>query len=386
MLYNMAKETSKMKKFIDSLDPKYTKICLYAGVTVVLVVAAVFLLYSSGGFWRTLWSLFTAVMRPLIAGGIICYLLLPIVDKIENKLSPTEHVWTRVLAIFLCYLIIFAVLAALLVALFFTVNKGIQNINFHSLWNFAVSTWEKLWADFHSILQSFESQLTSSLKNIPVSSVTGIVNAIIAGVADTLSGLMFGVIFSIYLLFDWNHIKKYWEHALHVLLGDKTGQHLKTFASDADMVFSGYIRGQFLDAFILGVLSSIIFLLAGTPNAVLVGVVVGIGNLIPYLGPVAGYFSLAVVCLIGGTWNDFLIGAVLLWVIMFIDGNFINPKLLSTNVKVHPLLVVVALIGGAAVSGFLGMIVAVPVAALIKLHFDRYIDAKEAADAGEADM
>ena len=60
-----------------------------------------------------------------------------------------------------------------------------------------------------------------------------------------------------------------------------------------------------------------------------------------------------------------------------VDGNIINPRLLSDNVEVHPLLVVAALLAGGAIGGFVGMLVAVPVAALLKLQFDRYLERKE---------
>ena len=79
------------------------------------------------------------------------------------------------------------------------------------------------------------------------------------------------------------------------------------------------------------------------------------------------------VCLPTAAFDKMLIGVVLLAVLMFVDGNIINPKLLSDNVEVHPLLVVAALIAGGAVGGIAGMLVAVPTAALIKLQFDRYL-------------
>ena len=64
---------------------------------------------------------------------------------------------------------------------------------------------------------------------------------------------------------------------------------------------------------------------------------------------------------------------------MFIDGNIINPRMLSSNVEVHPVLVIVALLAGGRVGGVVGMLVAVPVAALLKLQFERYIDKRKAA-------
>ena len=68
---------------------------------------------------------------------------------------------------------------------------------------------------------------------------------------------------------------------------------------------------------------------------------------------------------------------VILAILMFVDGNIVNPKLLSNAVSVHPLLVVAALIAGGAIGGIVGMIVAVPVASLLKVWFNRYLDKKE---------
>jgi predicted PurR-regulated permease PerM len=68
-----------------------------------------------------------------------------------------------------------------------------------------------------------------------------------------------------------------------------------------------------------------------------------------------------------------IIGLLIIAVIMFVDGNIINPRLLSENVDVHPLLVVAALLGGGVLGGIAGMLIAVPTAALLKLQFDRYL-------------
>ena len=126
-----------------------------------------------------------------------------------------------------------------------------------------------------------------------------------------------------------------------------------------------------MDALLVGAMVSIALLIAKVPYAAVIGILTGIGNLVPYVGPVVGFGSLIIVCLAEGSVRHLLIGGIILLVVMFIDGNIINPRMLSSNVEVHPVLVIVALIAGGSVGGIVGMLVAVPVAALIKLQFEK---------------
>ena len=120
-------------------------------------------------------------------------------------------------------------------------------------------------------------------------------------------------------------------------------------------------------------MASIALSVAGVPYAVIIGICIGFGNLIPYFGPIVGYAAVVIVCLPSGNITKMLIGLAIIAVIMFVDGNIINPRLLSENVDVHPLLVVAALLGGGVLGGIAGMLIAVPTAALLKLQFDRYL-------------
>ena len=162
------------------------------------------------------------------------------------------------------------------------------------------------------------------------------------------------------------------------MASDSTRNRLSQLSADANRVFSGYIRGQSIDAALVGLLSSIALLIAGVPYAVVIGILTGIGNLVPYVGPVVGFGSLIIVCLAEGSLSHLIIGGIILGAVMFIDGNIINPRMLSSNVEVHPVLVILALLAGGKVGGVVGMLVAVPVAALLKLQFERYIERRKA--------
>ena len=226
-------------------------------------------------------------------------------------------------------------------------------------------------ADYTAIWNFVAQQLESY--DIASDNISHIVKAATGAVTSFFSGLLFGVIFSIYFLLDGNHLSKYWTRAFRLIFGQKAEDNIEVFLKDADKAFSGYIRGQFTDALIVGVLITIILSIVGVPYAIVVGVFAGLGNLIPYLGPVVGYLTLVIVCLPTAAFDKMIIGIIIFAIVMFIDGNIINPKLLSDNVEVHPLLVVAALIGGGALGGIAGMLVAVPCAALIRLQFDRYL-------------
>ncbi len=94
----------------------------------------------------------------------------------------------------------------------------------------------------------------------------------------------------------------------------------------------------------------------------------------PYLGPFIAYGGSAIVCLINGQYSELLIAVIALFIVQTLDGNIIQPKLLSQSIQIHPVLVIISLIFGNAIGGLLGMLLAVPVGALIKVLFVRYID------------
>ena len=219
--------------------------------------------------------------------------------------------------------------------------------------------------------------------NINLGSIGGFLTKIFSGVKTGATTLVFAVIFAIYFLLD-EEIRVYWGRALDAFTSSSTREKLRQFIKDADRVFSGYIRGQAMDALLVGAMVTVAMLIAKVPYAAVIGILTGLGNLIPYVGPVVGFGSLILVCLAEGSIRSLVIGGIILVVVMFIDGNIINPRMLSSNVEVHPVLVIVALLAGGRVGGIVGMLVAVPVAALLKLQFDKAVEKRLKANAEDA--
>ena len=362
-----------IRDFLKKLDPKYLKICAYAAVTVLLTVIIGSIAFSTGPFWSKLWSIFTAVLKPIIIGGIIWYLIDPVVKKFENLFNKkTEHKWARAVSVLLTFAIIIAAVLLVLTMIAVSIYKNVETLDMSSIQNLFVN-FEN---DYAQIIAELEQKLSSL--HIDTDSISNVLKSAADAVESFFSGLLFGAIFAIYFLLDENDgIYGYWKKAFQLIFGDKYRDRLREFARDADNAFSGYIRGQLVDAAIVGVLATIALSIAGVPYAAIIGVCIGFGNLIPYFGPIVGYVATVLVCLPSGAFDKMIIGLVIIAVIMFVDGNIINPRLLSANVGVHPLLVVAALIAGGAVGGIAGMLIAVPSAALVKLQFDRYLESLE---------
>ena len=106
-------------------------------------------------------------------------------------------------------------------------------------------------------------------------------------------------------------------------------------------------------------------------DGIVIGVLTGIGNLVPYLGPIVGYGLTLVAGLSSGNVKIVIVGFIILLIIQGVDGAVVNPRLLSKNVQIHPMLVLLGVIAGNKAGGFLGMLVAVPITALLKIWFER---------------
>ncbi len=354
------------------VDQNYKKKIRYIAVIACVSVIIMFLLYHMIPWVAQAWKIVAAVLKPVVLGSVICYLLYPAVTFFEkkfNKKSPKK--WARSASVLLMLLIVLAALVVFNVILIWTATKQITKIDLQSMQTFLTEVQEST----GDLSKNFDQWLKE--QNIDYAAITqkiqGLVTSVVSGTVGAITSLFFGTIFSIYFLIDGDNIAGYWKKAAKAIIPDQTIRVLKELADDADRCFSGYIRGQAIDALIVGAVTTILMLLVGMPNAVLIGFLTGFGNLIPYVGPILGYGSVIIVTLLEFNPKMMVVGLIILIVVMFLDGNIINPRLLANAVNVHPLLVVAALLAGGALGGLLGILLAVPSGAFLKLQFDKFI-------------
>ena len=357
-------------------NKEYSIKSIYVVKTALMTFVLGLVIYYLAGKTGNVFSFVSGVLEPLVLGLVFTYLLSPLVRKLEaGPFSGIKRPGTKkVAAVLLTFIIVLMALGLILGIIAVTVTKSLSAFNPAEFKDYLVALADQ----FSKFWTTIEKQLASM--NINLGSVGDWLSRIFTGVRSGASTLLFAVIFAIYFLLD-EKIFKYWAEVLKVFANEKTRDRLHQLSEDANRVFSGYIRGQSMDAAIVGSLVSVALLIAGIPYAVVIGILTGLGNLVPYVGPVVGFGSLIIVCLAEQSVTHLLIGGVILAAVMFIDGNIINPRMLSSNVEVHPVLVIVALLAGGKVGGVVGMLVAVPVAALLKLRFERYVEKRKAAHA-----
>lgn len=340
------------------------------------------------------------LLKPLFWGFVLAYVLAPAVSFFEKKLQKSSiggrKKSKRGLAVAITCVL---TLLGLIILLSVMVSAVTRNLKIASLDDLVVMA-QSLANSVNSLEQSIMRRLESM--NISTGEVESALQQLLHKIAEFSQGLtsgltgavghiggfltatLFAIIFCIYFLLDYKSLKKYWNRVLLAVGGPKARRNFHVLADDADSVFSGYIRGQLIDAIIMAVLISAALSLVGVKYAVIIGILSGIGNLIPYVGPVIAYGSTILVCLVTGDLRRLLIAVVVIFIIQTIDGNVINPRLLSSNIDVHPMLVIAALIVGGALGGIVGMLFAVPVAAFIKIQFDKIIDRLIEARTGPA--
>jgi len=189
----------------------------------------------------------------------------------------------------------------------------------------------------------------------------------------TLFTGVIALISSIYILVEKDRFKKYLANLIHVCTSQAVNDAIMKSFGRLNQNCRQYIRTQTIDGIILGTMASIALLLLGSPFWLVLGLMLGILNYIPYFGSIFGTLIAVLVVMVTQDFMWGLLAAAILFVIQQIDANIIQPKLMSGSFSLSPLLVIISITVGGAISGIFGMIIAIPIAAVLKDIFDAII-------------
>lgn len=312
-----------------------------------------------------LW-LFNPILAPFIVGFAVAYLLNPIVAKLETKNIPR---WVSAVLILGLFFVIIVV--ALLLAVPILVREMIDFVKllpsvFVSAQNWFVTTFPMI-----DIPQSFDDvkNMDATVVSEKLGSVFEFSKNIIGNIFKSgmaiigfISFLVLMPIIAFYLLIDWSRVTR----KIASFVPKKNSKKISNMMNDIDRSLAGFIRGQLMVCLLLGLFYAIALSFMGLQYGFFIGVASGFLSIIPYVGSLFGLVaSVGMAFYQFGGWEYPLIAFGIFVAGQIVEGNYLTPKLVGDSVGLHPLWIIFALMAGGTLLGLMGMVIAIPVAAIL---------------------
>lgn len=326
-------------------------------------------------------------LSPFLIGFVIAYILNMPCKKIDNLCRKSKNCFINkkskaigIISVYLMMLlVIYVVVSAVAPALYRNILDLYNNIPAYvDKLMAAIEGWQKTYNI--DIFNINEANLTHAFNAILGKFDVAELSKYAKGVIDITSGVIsifIGIIISVYMLIDKEKIKASCRRVLYLILKEEKSSKLIMYVKRINGVFSKYIFCLLLDALIMAVAATTILSILNVKYAMILGLMIGVLNLIPYFGAICAAVLSIIITLITGGFFQALWTAIALIVLQQIDGNFIGPKIMGQVLDASPLWIIFAVTLGGGLFGILGMIISVPVLVTIKMAVSEFIDEKE---------
>ena len=333
---------------------------------------------------------FFGVITPFLVGILIAYILYVPCKKFEKLYKKAKVKFikkkARALSILTVYLITLFLIIILLTVILPPVIQSITDLvsNIGNYYEMAINQINELPED--SILKSDQVlEIIENIKNFDIGQIinTNNISAYIQSIIGLLGGIFdvfVSIVVSIYILSSRTRIIKFLDKLTSTIFKERIYRNIDKYFNRTNEFFFRFLASQVLDAFVVGVLTSIAMSVIGVKYALLLGFMIGLFNIIPYFGAIIAVILAGIITLLtGGIWQAIAM-IIIVTILQQIDANIINPKIVGNSLKMNPLLVIFAVTIGGAYFGFVGMFLAVPIAAVLKLLLDDFIEWKKRKD------
>ena len=325
-----------------------------------------------------------SILSPFFAGLLIAYLLYIPEHKIERGLKRNKSKiirrFSRTISIVITYILaalfIFILLKVIFPVLIESVNEFIGNVqNYYSK---IINTYNDLPDD--SIFKT--EQVYNALKEIQnfdlkqylsVEKLNGYIKGAVSA-TRWIFNIFVSIIVSVYILSGRKELLKGIKRFAKATLKENTYNQISNYFYKSNAIFFKFISSQLIDAILVGLLSTIALSILKVKYAPLLGFTIGLFNMIPYFGAIIAISIAALITFVTGGLSKAIIMLIVIIILQQIDANIINPKIIGESLKISPLIVIIAVTLGGAYFGILGMFLAVPIAAVIKIILDDFIE------------
>ena len=356
-------------------DKKY----LYWGITAFCVIACAILFFMALNYLDTLKQGIAALIRilgPFIWGLVIVYLLSPLVRFLQKKIfgpicsrfsakRPEKgQSCARVLSVIFAEIFMLALITGLFFLIIPQLYSSIETIVVNSpTYIDSLTTWATKKLAAYPEISNYVADL---LGDVNTNIITWLQNTILPKLGSLLTNVGMGVRYV---------VTASAKRLIYSIMNVDTAKKFLDGLRFTDKTFNGFLMGKLLDSAIIGLICYIVCVILKMPYALLVSVMVGVTNIIPFFGPLIGAIPSAIIILMVDP-SKCLIFVIFVILLQQLDGNIIGPKILGSSVGINGFWVMFSIILGAGLFGFWGMLLGVPVFVVIYTIINKSIERK----------
>lgn len=352
-------------------NKKYFTISVYTIIVVLICAVIVRSIFIWDGTTAILQGA-KSTLAPFARGAFIAFILSPLVKWINKKFFKDKKYGLSILVTYLFLIVLIGIAAKFIFPqVINSVSDLVQMLPswYRKIVEFVVTLESQFpYFDFAAVNKEIEEMGTTlfSIENIKdaVSSLLPVVFFTSMSVVSGVMDIFVSLVVSIYLLIDKNRFIDFFRKVNYALFDEETGGFLSRTINEWIKIFGGFMTGKLLDSLIIGIICFVVMNILRMPYAVVISLIVGITNMIPFFGPFIGAVPGAIILVMISP-IQMLMYLLLILALQQFDGWYLGPKILGDSVGVRPIWIVFGVSVGGAIGGVFGMFVGVPVVAAI---------------------
>lgn len=368
------------------------------GLTVFISLSAVILFYYVIFYGESLSQVKDAVIRvllPIIDGIAIAYVLSPLQNTIEkhiwspilNHRNPKKKDRSKVirgLSTFTTILLFLVIIYVLILLIFPQVLDSLEIIIkrfplYMEKMDTMVFGFLDKYPEVYEVVDNYWPQIEEYLVTSVLPSTSSLITSLSTGVVGSVVGLVrvlfnfvIGIIISVYLLYSKELFCAQAKKATYSLWKEETANNIINNMRYANKTFGGFISGKIVDSIIIGIICFVVMSILRIPYPLLISVIVGVTNIIPYFGPFLGAIPSALILLMINPMKC-LVFIIFVFILQQFDGNILGPKILGDSTGLSSFWVIFAITVFGGLFGVIGMFIGVPLFAVIYASIKTYI-------------
>jgi len=327
---------------------------------------------------------FWGVILPFFYGFLLAYIL-------NIPCAALEKLYGRARSGFIARkkkgFSVISVYLLLILFVFFVLNLVIPQI-YNSI-AFFIANFDSYYADIMALITQIDSYLDTDLYGMLADQLhfdnllsllqgllqdgSGFFWDTLANVGTAVFRMFLALVTSLYILLGKESIQRYFKRALSAIVPPRVSSATLKYTAALNLNFRRYIFTQTIDGLIIGTIATIALTIMGSPYALVLGIMIGLFNYVPYFGSIVATIVAILVVILTQGFTMGLIATIVLIGLQQLDANVIQPKLMSGSFSLSPLLIIISITLGGAIAGIFGMIVAIPIMAVLKDLLDTYI-------------